>query len=196
MFAEGLPPTLPRNENFCRTRSAVHGYNHDMFEDEGDNARRFDTAQICLNGHIINRMVDDHPEANTAHCQDCGQRTITECQHCQAKIRGYKHIPGYSYADTSPAPRFCHACGTPYPWTRSGIEAAQAYADEMSELDEAEKMLLRASIEEIVAESPKTELASARFKRLVAKGGKATADAMRSILIDIASETATKSIWG
>src|SRR5438876_192639 len=28
-----------------------------MFEDEGDDARRFDTAQICLNGQIINRML-------------------------------------------------------------------------------------------------------------------------------------------
>ncbi len=167
-----------------------------MFEDEGDGARRFDTAQICLNGHIINRMVDDHPEANADHCKDCGQKTVTECQQCQARIRGYKHIPHLSYADTSPAPKFCHACGRPYPWTRSRIEAAQAYADEMDELDKSEKILLKVSIEEIVAESPKAEVASVCFKRLVAKGGKAAADAMRDILVDIASETAKKSIWG
>lgn len=169
-----------------------------MFEDEGDNARRFDTAQICLNGHVINRMADDHPESNADYCKDCGQKTITRCQSCNTNIRGYKHIPRVAYGDTSPAPRFCHACGRSYPWTRARIGAAQAYADEVSELDDGEKILLKASIEEIVAgrESPRTEVASVRFKRLVAKSGKATADAMRSILIDIVSEAAKKSIWG
>ena len=134
-----------------------------MFEDEGDDSRRFDTAQICLNGHIVNRMADDHPESNADYCKDCGEKTITRCPSCNANIRGYKHILGVAYGDTSPAPGFCHSCGKSYPWTRVRIDAAKALAAEIEELSESDRILLQSSIDDLVGDTPRTNVAVVRF---------------------------------
>ena len=54
---------------------------------------RYDTAQICINGHIINSMSISKPEHNKKFCDKCGEPTITNCQNCNAPIRGYYHPP-------------------------------------------------------------------------------------------------------
>jgi hypothetical protein len=53
----------------------------------------YDTAQICINGHIINSMSKSHPEHNKKFCDKCGAQTITNCPNCNAPIRGYYHAP-------------------------------------------------------------------------------------------------------
>jgi len=52
------------------------------------------------------------------------------------------------------------------------------------------------TLDDIVADTPKTPVAASRFKRLVAKPGGAAAEAFMDIFTDIASETAKKMIWG
>lgn len=39
---------------------------------EDSRERWFDTAQVCLNGHIINRQAESNPEANSKFCKQCG----------------------------------------------------------------------------------------------------------------------------
>ncbi|MCK4723436.1 MAG: DUF2321 domain-containing protein [Dehalococcoidia bacterium] len=41
-----------------------------------------------------------------------------------------------------------------------------------------------------------TELSTLRVKRILAKASNETANALRQILVDIASESARKAIWG
>ncbi len=63
---------------------------------------RYDTAQICMNGHIINSMSKSHPEHNKEFCDKCGARTITKCPHCNTPIRGHYHEPlGFFPSGTS-----------------------------------------------------------------------------------------------
>ena len=68
-------------------------------------------------------------------------------------------------------PSYCHACGKPYPWTALKLEAAKELVEELDGLDAEERQLLKQSLDDLVTDSPKTEVAGLRFKRLMKKGG-------------------------
>ena len=53
-----------------------------------------------------------------------------------------------------------------------------------------------AALPDLVRQTPRTALAESRFKRLMAKVGKDSYDAMRSVLTDVLSETIRKTIFG
>jgi hypothetical protein len=154
----------------------------------------YDTAQICLNGHVTSDVVQANPLHSQDFCSSCGARTTTQCPSCKEPIRGRYHHPKV-YAPYG-APAYCHKCGTSYPWTAARIEAAKSLADEIAGLDESEKLLLKTSIDDIVRDTPSTQAASLRFKKFAAKGGKEVVSAMRDILVDVVSETVKKAIWG
>ena len=154
----------------------------------------YDTAQICGNGHVVTASFHDYPEFGKKFCSQCGQATITACANCNAEIRG--SYRGSMSVRRRAAPGYCHECGNPYPWTRTRIDAARLLADEVGELDESEKTLLKASIDELIADTPNTPLAVVRFKKYAAKGGRELASGLKDILIDIVSETVRKGIWG
>lgn len=166
-----------------------------MWQDEPEEQESYDVAEICLNGHITNRFAATEPQRNTAYCQDCGSKTIRQCPACKLDIRGYHHIPRVSYSDDSPAPRFCRGCGKPYPWTNAKLDAARVLAEE-SGLDEQEQQQLATSIADVMTDTPKTEVASIRIRRLLAKVGKEVGGGLRKIIIDVASEAAKKMIFG
>lgn len=77
-----------------------------------------------------------------------------------------------------------------------GLEAAQELADELDELTDAEREQLKLSIPELLKSGPKTVVAETRFKKLMKKAGTDAYEAMRSILVDIASEAVRKSLFG
>lgn len=160
-------------------------------------APQYDAAQICLNGHVINDAAKNRPHYNATHCEKCGAETITACPACRADIRGKMFYgpalnPGPALKG---APAFCYGCGKPYPWTADKIAAARLMVDE-SELSQDDKEQLKASFDDLVRDTPRTELAATRFKRLAAKAGRGTADALKELLIQVASETAKKLITG
>ena len=156
----------------------------------------YDTAQICTNGHVINSQSVYHPEHNRKFCDKCGALTITNCQKCNTPIRGYYHVPPMGTLDYThlPLPSFCPECGKPYPWTEAKLKAAQELSDELDNLSPEERSLLKKSLNDIIRDTPQTTVAATRFKRLVAKAGKAAADGFRDILVDVLSETAKKII--
>lgn len=175
----------------------------------------YDTAQICTNGHIINWMSIDKPGDNRRFCDKCGAQTITNCQYCNAMIKGYYHTIEWTKKDVIKAfqealnpppktllynlgltlPSFCPDCGKIYPWTEAKLKAAQELSDELESLSPEECDLLKKSIDDIVRETPQTTVAVSRFKRLVAKAGPVAADMYREILLPLLSEAVKKSIW-
>jgi hypothetical protein len=155
----------------------------------------YDVAEICLNGHVITDVAATRPQYRKKFCPDCGAVTITTCPSCNVEIQGEYHVPGVAAIGFTPtASAFCHNCGEPHPWTVARIEAAKELAHEAEDLDEDERELLAQSIDDIVRDTPRTQLASSRFKRLLAKMGKGTADAMRQIAISLATEAAKKEM--
>jgi len=170
---------------------------------------RYDVAQVCLNGHLISDHAQSRPEFSKKFCPDCGAETVTQCPDCGQTIQGAVHSTyltgGSRYLGRPPVQRtmttsgsvraFCHACGKPYPWTRAGIETAKALALEFEELNDAERIQLQASIDDLVTDTPKTNVAVVRFKKLMPKVGKHGADALKAILIDLIAEGAKKALW-
>ena len=130
------------------------------------------TAQICLNGHMINDAFDKDPELNKNYCPHCGAKTITQCPSCGAKINGYYDCEFAIIGDTTPVNSYCHNCGQPYPWTKSAIESAALVIQEESELSEQVKTSLIESLPDIVSETPKTNLAVVRIKKVFMTAGK------------------------
>jgi hypothetical protein len=162
------------------------------------NMGTYDTAQICMNGHVVTDTFRRSPEFRQSFCHECGQPTIHACPHCKTEIRGDYHAPGVLAIgfERKPAPAFCFSCGKPFPWTVHKIEAAKAMADELSELSDADRVMLKASIDQIAADTPMTEVGVTRFKKLLPKMAKESADAMRRLVIDVAGKTAAELLKG
>jgi hypothetical protein len=90
---------------------------------------------------------------------------------------------------------FCLNCGKTYPWTQSRLAAAKELALEAEDLSDEEREQLAGSLDDIVADTPRTQLAISRFKRLMAKAGKGTGQAMREIVAQISTEAAKRAIF-
>lgn len=156
----------------------------------------YDTAQICLNGHVINTMAREYPQSNQKHCSKCGAQSMTGCPSCGSTIRGYYHVPGVFGGSRYIRPGYCHDCGRPYPWTIASLEAARELADELDGLSSEERKQLKDSFPDLVKSTPKTALAETRFKKLMKKAGIEAYGGMKSILIDVVSEAVKKSLFG
>lgn len=152
----------------------------------------YDTAQICLNGHVISGSYHDAPEFRQDFCDKCGAGTTFKCAHCNTEIRGYYASPGVISVATVKAPSYCHGCGKPMPWTAAKLEAAQAMVDELEELTWAQREALKKSIDQIATDSPMTEVAVARIKKTLPMVAKESVGAMRRLIIDVAGKTAAE----
>src|SRR5690242_20045647 len=171
----------------------------DPYNDEvgGTVLEGYDTAQVCLNGHMINSMAEGSPQHNSAFCDKCGAKAITQCPKCKKKIPGYYHAPGVvSLVVGEKPPNYCHACGAAYPWIESRLSAAREYIRELDRLTENEKGLLSRSLDDLVRDTPNTTVAAMRFKRLMAKAGAAAIDGLKTILVEIVVEAAKQQVWG
>ncbi len=158
----------------------------------------YDTAQICTSGHVINSCSVSIPKHNKNFCDRCGAPTLTNCQNCNALIKGYYHqsnVMALIYHTDLMLPSFCPDCGGSYPWTEAKLKAAKELSDELDNLSLEERETLKKSLDDIVRDTPQTTVAVNRFKRLIAKAGKPAADAFRDILVDVLSEAIKKSIW-
>lgn len=156
---------------------------------------RHDTAQICMNGHVVNDSAKRYPQFSNPFCKDCGAETITQCSECKAEIQGKYYSPNVLDMCPLPVPAFCHNCGKPYPWTKARLNSAKQLANEEDLLSSEDREALSASLDNLVRDTPETPVAAARFKRLLAKAGKGAAEGFRQVLIDVVSETAKKLIW-
>lgn len=158
---------------------------------------RYDVSQICLNGHTITRSANRYPEFRQKFCKECGDATCMECQKCKTPIQGEYHIEGFVGVErTPPPPAFCHECGSAYPWTARRIEAAKELADELEGLSDEERQTLKKSLDDLIRDTPRTELAGTRFKKVMKKVSKESYETMKSIVTDVVSETVKKTIFG
>ena len=157
----------------------------------------YDVAQICENGHVANLMARDRAASNQDHCDKCGAPTIMACPSpsCQTPIRGFDMSGALDFSFKYNAPAFCYNCGDPFPWTETALDSAKELVEELDQLDRDEKDKLNGSIGELVQDSPKSQVAAVRFKRLMEKAGGPAADAMRGIVINLFSEAIKKMVF-
>lgn len=154
----------------------------------------YDVAQVCLNGHVINDSSKEYSQHNQKHCDKCGGETITNCPNCNTEIKGNYHVDGVFGSSGYYLPSFCYECGKPFPWTKSKLDAAKDLADLADELDKEEKLELSNSLDDLIKDSPKTNVAIVKFKKLITKVGKPVAEGIKDILISIATEAVKKQL--
>lgn len=154
------------------------------------------TAQICLNGHLITDSADAYSELQEKFCSKCGSKTIMACQHCNSKIRGDYYVEGVWGVSDYDIPAYCHNCGKPYPWTQAAIESAALLINEDENLNSDEKQQFRETLPDLIVQSPtpRTQVAVVRFKKFISKTASYTADGIKDIFVDVASETIKKSL--
>ncbi len=153
----------------------------------------FDLAQICENGHLINKRARTESQYNKDYCSKCGKPTITTCPYCKGAIKGYDHASKVIELEF-PIPSFCDNCGKPYPWISVKLEAAKDLINE-SNLNNSDKNIFSENLGSILHESPKTSLAANRIRNVLSKAGKPIAEAFYKIFIDVSSETAKKILF-
>jgi hypothetical protein len=157
----------------------------------------FDTALICTNGHIVNDSVQTRPQFNKNFCAKCGQPTIGFCPSCRKPIQGEFYVPGVvAFGSRAAPPAFCHECGKSYPWTERTLIAAKEIADELEGLTLEDREKLKGSLEDLVQEGPRTEVAKFKLKSAMRKAGKTGLDIMKDVLSDVLSDAVKKSIFG
>jgi hypothetical protein len=118
-----------------------------------------------------------------AFCTRCGARNITACEACQTPIN--HRFAGETHS-------YCAGCGKPFPWTETALTTAREYADELEELSNEDKTILKATFTDLTVDSPKTEIAASRFKSILRKLAPDAAETIRKTIVEIASETAVK----
>ena len=153
----------------------------------------YDVAQICLNGHTITSRAASKPELQCKACPDCGAKTITACPECKTRIRGEYDVEGiWIMGSTFTVPKYCHNCGSPFPWTKDQLEAIKLLLDEDEDLATETKSRALEVLPDLLADTPKTELAAARWKKLLGGTSKLIGDSIRGIFVEIGTEAALK----
>jgi hypothetical protein len=156
----------------------------------------YDVGQVCLNGHEITGNYSPGSQFAEDYCSRCGAQTVTQCQNCNTSIRGYyDHEGGVIAIPTFNAPAYCYKCGEPFPWTSMAIEAAQELTDEIENLTDVERSKAKESFIDITKDTAQTEVAIVRIKKLLTKAGPVVGDALKQIIVSIATE-ATKKQFG
>lgn len=155
----------------------------------------YDVAQICKNGHVINPYAGSQPEQNSKFCTDCSEPTITACEGCGADIQYDYPAPGVTCVGLDfPPPEYCKNCGQPYPWTKRSLDAANELINELEELNDEEKNQLSGCLPDLVSDTPRTQVAIHKFKRLTQKVSTAAWGMMKEILVNVVSESVMKQI--
>ena len=153
----------------------------------------YDVVQVCPNGHVANESYSRFPQFNKDYCEDCGEKTITTCPSCEKQILG-RYSGSMSISSFQP-PAFCRYCGSSFPWTKRKITAAIELATEIGGLAGLDAEQFKESVNEVVRDTPRTQVSASRLKGLLVKVGEVTAQSIRDIIVDITSETAKKLIW-
>ena len=146
----------------------------------------------------MNSMCIQHPESKKPYCSVCGEKTITQCPNpnCNQPIKGKLQIEGIVDFSSYHKSAYCDNCGEPYPWTQRSQLAAAELIEFSDSLNEKEKEDFKESIKDLMVQTPKSNLAVAKYKTYIKKAGLEIANGLRDVLTDIVSETIKKSIWG
>lgn len=149
-------------------------------------------AQICCNGHVISSSSKNVEK----FCSECGSATISECPNCNTSIRGSEYFPGVIGIAPYTVPSYCYNCGSPYPWTKSKLEAIQELLDFDESLSPDKKDYINENINSLTSDTPKTKVVATKIKHYLSEMAISTGEAIKDILVDIISETAKKIIFG
>lgn len=171
--------------------------------------RLYHQALVCEYGHLITSNLSAFVKPPASHCPQCGQTCISACLSCGAPIHGdcYERRPirGVRYsgsiwdnqdAGCSPkgfaevvvepyiVPAYCHACGSPYPWTAILLGEASRLVDLMEELTPEQKETLKSCFPSLLSESPTTPGNSLLVAKLLQSVSSTAKAALQNLLAE------------
>jgi hypothetical protein len=151
-------------------------------------------AQICLRGHLVLGSLKSFPQFAQPFCEDCGDATISECQTCHWPIRGLGPNSWMVGGGQYRPPKFCGECGKPFPWTEMALAAAKEYTDGIDQLSVEEKAMLKRDFDDLVSETPRTPVATSRWKKFMGKIGPAAGAVLQKTLESVLTDAVKKTL--
>lgn len=152
------------------------------------------SAEVCRNGHATTSSLEISSELAGQFCPSCGAETIRNCPSCKERIRGSYHVDGVIGFSMYHPPAFCHSCGHAFPWTEATLNAASEIADELEGLTDDEREKLKQSIKDLTRDTPQTELAILRYKKLLSKAGGTAASMLNKVVTAVATAAVKKEL--
>ncbi len=154
----------------------------------------YDQMQACLNGHLITDHAQTKPQFRAKFCKRCGASAIDCCPSCQAPIKGdYLASSVLVLGYTTPVPAYCENCGAAYPWRQAAIDNLSDVLRE-SMVSEQDIAAVEATLPDVVRDTPKTEGAALKLKRLMGQLSRPTYEIAIKVVTDLASEAAKKTM--
>jgi hypothetical protein len=153
--------------------------------------RGHDVMQVCANGHKITELWQSHPEYRQDFCAKCGAATTTKCAGCETPIQGHNHDSAVISTRGRTIPKYCTKCGRAFLWQVAALENLEGVLKE-SGLSDSDLKEMTTALPDVVHDTPKTQLASMKFKRILGGLKKPAYDIAVKVVTDIASETAKK----
>jgi len=157
-------------------------------------AKPTDAAQLCLKGHLIVGSIQRDRDFGAPFCEECGSPTITSCQKCDWPIRGVSPTAWMANSGPYRPPRFCGECGTPFPWTKTALDAAKSLTDEQDGLTPDEKAELKTSIDDLTSDTAVTPVAARKFKALLKKMAPQAGEILKALVLSIATGEAKRHL--
>lgn len=182
-------------DRFGKQQEMRTGVSHSWMA--GGSTRRHqgrDVMQVCINGHVITTAAEQMPEQAKKFCPDCGAATIMTCQVCGEKIPGINWDSGVFSTRNPEAPKYCQACGAAHPWRQAEIANLIDILEE-GELPAEDMQAIKEALPDVTAETPRSQSAAMKVRRLMGKMGKPAYDIAIKVLSDLVSETAKKTLF-
>lgn len=92
-------------------------------------------------------------------------------------------------------PAFCHNCGKAFPWTIQKLQVIEDWIGKIDNLSNEEKRDFRSCLSSIIADEPRTSLASLNIRRYIERATPEIKAFISDALKDVATEAAKKFIW-
>lgn len=158
---------------------------------------RYDTAQICKEGHIITIHAIGEPATLKKSCPECGSRTFMACPLCGAAIQGCMHDcytiktsfdsdKVISHFDCCTKnyilPKYCHECGKPYPWMLEYINEFDILLEKIEIISDEQKKILRKSFPNLLSDNARYASSALEFAPLLNKLNGIAGEVLRDLL--------------
>jgi hypothetical protein len=92
-------------------------------------------------------------------------------------------------------PGYCTKCGKPYPWTTATIAAATELADELEGLADEDRVTLKENVSDLLTDTPRTEVAATKVRKVLKRIGPAAFEAIRAVLINVVTEAVKRNLF-
>ena len=116
------------------------------------------------------------------------------CPECHTPIQGHYRSPGVLSIRETPVPNNCQGCGTAFPWRQDAIASAIEILQMQLEEEEQDATEVAELVPVIAIETPKTQLAALKLKRLMSKLAKPAYDVSIKVVSDLVSETTKETL--